>query len=157
MIQEIIERCKRIKDGRTIVRPILKVAEEAGELAVEVNIKLGNLPTSKAGGDGITGEAVDLLLSTVDVIVQNNPNITEEDLLGLVRKKLDKWESSPIKLTFPRTVHVRDTDNEVWKTKLLVAIREPIKVNEYPYIVTGMFEGNTCVSSFDGYKQMKEL
>ena len=73
--------------------PVLaKLQEEVGELATEVNISTGFL-NKPAGKDGINGEAVDVIITALDMIFIDNPNVTEEEILELVQKKVNKWKS----------------------------------------------------------------
>ena len=93
MIKEILNTCKKIKDSRTIVKPILKLQEEVGELSTEVNILLGNVSKEKSGVDGITGEACDVIISAIDVIYQSNNNIAVKEIEQIINIKLEKWKS----------------------------------------------------------------
>lgn len=156
MIQQIIYQCKQIKDGRTIMRPILKCQEELGELSTEVNIELGNLPKSKGGPDGIVGEAVDLIVSAVDVIVQHKSDITEKELLEIANKKLTKWKKSVDPLPLPRLVYARDAEREEWTEITLIADLSDNTDYDYPYLGTED-EDYEEMSNFDGYRYIKEL
>lgn len=91
MIGSILNICKKVDDGRTIVKPTLKVQEEVGELSTEVNISLGNLPKSKGGEDGVIGEACDAIIAIVDVIYKDNEDVTLEEINNTIQKKLEKW------------------------------------------------------------------
>ena len=66
------------------------ITEETGELATEVAIDLGfkNREPSK---DGVVGEAVDVIVSAVDMIYAENPSITVEEIHALVAAKCGKW------------------------------------------------------------------
>ena len=94
IIKNILHQCDTIKDSRTIIRPMLKLTEEVGELATEVNIKLGNLEPSKGGSDGVIGEGSDIIIAALDIMFQENKNITEEDITKIINEKLLKWKSS---------------------------------------------------------------
>lgn len=92
MINKIIETCSRIKGIHTPIRTILKIQEEVGELATEVSIQEGLLPYKTPGIDGVIGEACDVIISTVDLIYLNNPEVKESDILEIINNKLKKWE-----------------------------------------------------------------
>lgn len=76
-----------------------KLQEELGELAVEVNIAKGWLPSEKGGTDGVIGEACDVINCIVDytylLMKQRDPSLTKEDIfraMSLVQeKKCEKW------------------------------------------------------------------
>ncbi|AFF28292.1 gp295 [Sphingomonas phage PAU] len=76
---------------RNIENVMLKVQEEVGELATEVNVKSGFLGQHKAGKDGILGEACDSIIALLDIIYLDNPNVTEEDIAKTIKKKVKKW------------------------------------------------------------------
>jgi NTP pyrophosphatase (non-canonical NTP hydrolase) len=63
---------------------------EMGELAEEVSIAMGD-SYKQPGPDGITGEAVDLIISGLDLLYVNDRNITEAQLLAVAKPKLEKW------------------------------------------------------------------
>ena len=44
------------------------------------------------GPDGIKGEAMDVLNCTIDIILQVYPDTTEEELLDIMKAKLQKWK-----------------------------------------------------------------
>ncbi|AAQ64106.1 hypothetical protein KVP40.0035 [Vibrio phage KVP40] len=91
MINEILASSKRIDNGRTVKDVHMSVVEEVGELATEVRVKYGT-SYKNADVDGILGEAVDGILCLVDLIYVDNPNITEAEIMNVVRNKLAKWE-----------------------------------------------------------------
>lgn len=90
MIEEIFETSRVIANNRNRQSVLAYLMEEAGELATEVNIKEGHSEKPE-GKDGILGEAVDVVLCAVDMIYIDNPEITEEEILAVIRKKLAKW------------------------------------------------------------------
>lgn len=63
---------------------------EMGELSEEVSIAMGD-SYKTPGPDGINGEGVDLLISGLDLLYVNNPNITEAELIAIAKPKLEKW------------------------------------------------------------------
>ncbi len=89
MLELVLSYCRRIKNGRTFNSVWFWTGQENAELTIEVGkLQSGGEP----GEDGVLGEAVDTILCLVDLIYQHNPNITEEEILAVVQKKLDKWE-----------------------------------------------------------------
>ena len=93
IINRILKTCSTIKDGRTLDKPVFKLVEEVGELATEVNVTLGNLPESKRGVDGILGESCDVIICALDIIHQDNKNVTEEEILQMLKQKSKKWQA----------------------------------------------------------------
>lgn len=79
-----------IEDGRTIPDIFDHLKGEVEELSAEVGVyKMGGNP----GEDGITGEAVDVIVCALDLIFKDNPKITETEILKIVERKLEKWKS----------------------------------------------------------------
>ena len=66
------------------------VSEETGELSTEVAIDLG-YKDREPGPDGVVGEAVDLIITAVDMINAQQPGITVEEIQAIVAKKCAKW------------------------------------------------------------------
>lgn len=66
------------------------ITEETGELATEVAIDLG-FKKRKPGTDGVIGEAVDVIVASVDMIYAENPLITVDEIYELVAAKCGKW------------------------------------------------------------------
>ncbi|MBF84515.1 MAG: hypothetical protein CL489_08580 [Acidobacteria bacterium] len=69
---------------------MLKVMEEVGELAEEVNINSGFI-NKPVGKDGVLGEAIDVIVTVMDIIYLTNPDITNDELTTILDKKLSKW------------------------------------------------------------------
>lgn len=85
----VFNYCTRIQNGRTIGDVLEAFFNEANELEDEIAFaRLGVAP----GEDGIIGEAVDTILCAMDVIHQANPELTEQEFMTVVLRKLDKWE-----------------------------------------------------------------
>lgn len=82
-----------IKDGRWIDDVLIHTITEVGELAIEVQIKQGN-SYKTAGPDGIFGESVDILICVVDMMIRDNPEVTEDQVVNAVKAKLHKWTST---------------------------------------------------------------
>lgn len=91
MIKETLEASRSVRP-RTILQVLGKLMEEVGELSVEVLIKDG-FKRRLEGKDGIIGEAVDAATCCIDIIYMAYPNITEEEIMTVVRAKLDKWKA----------------------------------------------------------------
>ena len=66
------------------------VQAEAGELSEEVAIEMGD-SYKEAGPDGIPGEAIDTIISVLDLLYINNHHISEVDLCIIAKPKLEKW------------------------------------------------------------------
>lgn len=94
-ISEIIDRIKqlqpRLKQPRNLLHPLASLQEECGELATEVQIKLG-MKDREPGKDGIVGESVDSILCLLDIIALDAPDMTYDELHEILSNKLDKWE-----------------------------------------------------------------
>lgn len=68
------------------------ITEELGELATEIAIENG-WKKREAGPDGVSGEAIDLLLCVVDLLhMQFGAKLGSDEFKAQVQKKLDKWE-----------------------------------------------------------------
>lgn len=90
MIETTFRYSNIIQNDRTIRDVMIYTMSEIGELAEEVNIATG-FSSKQMGKDGIVGEAVDAIICLLDLIKQYEPNITEEQVMMVVNKKLDKW------------------------------------------------------------------
>ena len=64
--------------------------EEVGELSTEVRVKYG---TSYKEGDkdGILGEGCDAILCILDLIYVDNPDISSEKIIEILKFKSSKW------------------------------------------------------------------
>jgi len=86
-------------------RIMLAVTEETGELATEVAIDCGD-KDRPASPDGVIGEAVDLIITAVDMINAHQPGITVEEIMAIVTAKCGKWvakvENAKLKATRPK-------------------------------------------------------
>lgn len=94
MIEDILETCQELGNKRSVVRSILKTVEEVGELSTEVNICIGNL-NKKPSDDGVIGEGVDTIIATIDTMFLLFPDITANEIHGVILTKLNKWKSNP--------------------------------------------------------------
>ena len=76
----------------TLTDVILKVIEEAGEIASE-DLRVRNIKPTKPGQDPIADrkeESVDLLLSTLDLCFRQ---MSEDEIKSILEVKLNKWLS----------------------------------------------------------------
>lgn len=79
--------CLAIKNGRTNADILNHLDGEREELQREVD-------GTGDGRDGIIGENIDMMLCNIDMIFKEKPDLTEEELLAIVFKKLDKWRTN---------------------------------------------------------------
>lgn len=79
-------------NDRTKYSVLASITSELGELADEVNIQQG-YSYKQPGEDGIVGEAVDIIASAIDLIRLAKPEITEEEICEIAKRKCDKWIS----------------------------------------------------------------
>ena len=91
MIKEVWEVSK-VALPRTRYEVLSKMMEEVGELSQEVGIVEG-YQKRKAGKDGVLGESIDVIVTAIDLIHVDNPNITEEEIMNVLKVKLGKWHS----------------------------------------------------------------
>lgn len=137
-----------IKNGRDPASILSTATSELGELAQEVNAGFSKTSYKTPGKDGIVGEAVDTIIAIVDLVCQCYPDITEEKLLGIAQKKLDKW----------RDLDARHRDEKAASRKARVAYEFPDEVTiEVDYLSNGepayairAAEGRLCCNK-DGY------
>lgn len=80
---------------------MLAVTEEAGELATEVAISVGHKDRAP-GPDGVIGEAVDLIITAVDMINAEQPGITAHEIYAIVMRKCNKWAAKVEKVAAER-------------------------------------------------------
>ena len=96
ILQLVREVSESVNDGRNLDAVMCSIAEETGELAAEVNIVSGRKPHKVAGVDGILGEAVDVIITALDMIYVESSNrlipITEEEITDVVKNKLFKLQ-----------------------------------------------------------------
>ena len=93
LVEQIKETSQRIKDGRSKYAVLAKATEELGELSQEVMIEAGD-HYKEPGKDGIVGEAIDLMICAIDMILQADPQFTEQQMQAIATRKLAKWEST---------------------------------------------------------------
>lgn len=94
MIKEIFTVCQRVP-SRSKYGVLTSIMAELGELSEEVGIREGH-SYKKPGKDGILGEAIDVILSAFDMIYLEKKDITEEEIMAIMREKLKKWERKSV-------------------------------------------------------------
>jgi hypothetical protein len=79
---------EEVQDGRTL-QDIFKHGQgEMEELGDEIELRAKGLTP---GPDGIVGEGIDVILCKLDLILEAEPNITNEQILEIARTKGRKW------------------------------------------------------------------
>lgn len=89
MINEILNYCKAVKNNRDHDSVFLHSLSEMTELDEELELKANG---ESPGPDGIIGESIDVILCMVDLIYQEDPDITEEQIREIALKKCKKWK-----------------------------------------------------------------
>jgi NTP pyrophosphatase (non-canonical NTP hydrolase) len=91
--QRLIELSR--KDPKPLANMMIKLGEEAGELAEAVNSHEGYLP-HKTLKEPLIGEVSDVINCAISVMVKAYPAMTDEQLLEMLETylvaKADKWE-----------------------------------------------------------------
>ena len=123
-LDQIWSTSRRIKDGREKYDVLAKGMEELGELSQEIMISLGR-HYKPAGKDGVIGEAVDVIVCMADIIYQENPNITADEVHEILAAKLSKWEDKsreqqPNSISDPIMAIVQTTPPVSVKTKVKI-------------------------------------
>lgn len=89
LLDLIREYSFRIDNGRTLSSILDHGRGEMDELGAEIVYhEAGEVP----GVDGVPGEAIDAILCLIDLIFQFDPAITNEQILAIAARKLEKWE-----------------------------------------------------------------
>lgn len=92
MIRTILNTCEEIKNGRHPYSVLGSIVEEVGELGKEIVISQGD-SYKTADVDGPIGESIDVILAATDMIYLHKPDITDEEILEIAKKKLLKWKT----------------------------------------------------------------
>lgn len=92
-LQLLLDSCKSVKSERDIGSILRSITSEVGELSEEVDIELGTSYKSPSD-DGVIGEAVDVILGCIDIIAEQNPDLTAEDICNIANKKMQKWKDA---------------------------------------------------------------
>lgn len=87
-----------IQEPKTLLQRMVKLQEEAGELAQEVLIhqNASGSQHKSPGKDGVLGECVDIILVALSIYFSEGGN--EANLEKYIHKKCLKWEENQIKL-----------------------------------------------------------
>lgn len=85
VVNEILRVASVIDSPRTTKTIFNHLTTEVLELYDEIY--------GEEGEDGIVGEAVDVILCAVDIIYKHQPNIIEADIMKVVDRKLNKWQT----------------------------------------------------------------
>lgn len=113
MIKEVFRASAAVLNCRTSYNVLGALMEEVGELSQEVNI-INNASYKEKGPDGVIGESIDVIICALDMIYVNNPKVTEEEIMTIVKNKLTKWkEKSFAELTKKRDVWVKVKEAEL--------------------------------------------
>ena len=91
-IKELLDFCKTVKNKRDIGSIQRSLVAEVGELSEEVDIALGTSYKTPSE-DGVIGEAIDVIVASLDLISVHNPDFTEEQFMEYALKKMNKWKS----------------------------------------------------------------
>lgn len=79
-----------IEDGRSNEDIFDHLKKESVELGAEIfSENMGYDP----GDDGIVGESVDVIVCALDLIFKDKPDITNNEILEIVSRKLEKWKT----------------------------------------------------------------
>lgn len=92
LIADIIKVSKDVNNDRSNLEILAHIMEEVGELAQETIIHDG-LSYKSQGSDGIVGEAVDAIISIVDLVMRTHPEVTEYQLQVIAAAKMNKWKT----------------------------------------------------------------
>lgn len=88
LVSTVLDACRIIRDGRSFEDIYMHALSELGELAIEVSIAEGRAAGRLAGIDGVTGEALDLVLCAVDLIHTRDEAITDRDLVSALNSRV---------------------------------------------------------------------
>lgn len=91
-ILSIVENACKVFDHKSSdqLKILVSATEELGELSKEVLIKHKFKPDTP-GKDGITGEAVDLIICALDMIYSEHGQLDCDTISSIVKLKLSKW------------------------------------------------------------------
>lgn len=90
ILSTIFSSSRIVNNDRTSSSVLRSLTSELGELAQEIDIKEGT-SYKQPDEEGIIGEAIDVIVSAADIIYLEDPDITEEQILQILKKKCDKW------------------------------------------------------------------
>lgn len=87
-LSQVVDIAESPKRKRSLDSVMDKVVEEVGELATEISIVQGR-SYKEPGSDGVKGEAVDLVIASLDLL--HKAGCDEHEFLELLRTKTGKW------------------------------------------------------------------
>jgi NTP pyrophosphatase (non-canonical NTP hydrolase) len=90
-IKELILLCGEIKKERTTSGVFMKLTEEVGEIATEINIEYHGA-YKKPSADGIKGECVDALICIADIL--NVEGVDVDEVENIIKNKMNKWKKA---------------------------------------------------------------
>lgn len=90
--ETILDKIKSIKTNRTVEDSLLYAMTEIGELSDEI-LKHKGFSNKDKQDNGIVLEAIDVIVSCLDIIQLQKPDITQEEIDKLLHTKIDKWKN----------------------------------------------------------------
>lgn len=90
VVKEASREVDSFGSTRTVADVFIKASSEMGELAEEVSVQ-GGKTYKQAGPDGVIGEAIDCIVTLIDLIHKEAPDMTEEEVIAYAKKKGAKW------------------------------------------------------------------
>jgi NTP pyrophosphatase (non-canonical NTP hydrolase) len=95
IVTNIIKRLDNIKNHRTVESSLIYLMSEVGELADESSKKNG-FSIKEIEEDGLFWEAIDVIVTALDVIQLNEPSIKGAKIISAINTKITKWEKKNI-------------------------------------------------------------
>lgn len=71
--------------------PFIAMVEEVEELSAEISIRK-KTKKREPSIDGISGEAIDVIVCALDLILMEEPEITSEEIIKRMSIKVEKWK-----------------------------------------------------------------
>lgn len=93
MFNKIKEVSQYIGDHSHPATKVFKATEEFGEYITEMGIHHGFISNKHPGNDGPIGEAADVMVTVLDMLIRTYPDLTQEQFEAVLDKKLAKWKS----------------------------------------------------------------
>jgi hypothetical protein len=92
MFNKIKEVSQTIGDTSHPATKVFKASEEFGEYITEMGIHHGFISNKKPSSDGPIGEAADVMITTLDMLIRTFPELTQEEFEKILDSKLNKWK-----------------------------------------------------------------
>lgn len=89
---EYVNARELIVKKRNLYSVLASLMSEVGELGEEIAIENGHSYKAK-GEDGVVGEAIDVIVTALDLITVANPELTEQMITEMALRKVNKWMS----------------------------------------------------------------